>query len=111
MNDVEETLKNNLLLIEKNVKKETTGIVWFGNDLRIHDNEVLAKAVLSHHRVIAFYCIDPTLFHDNQFGFKKMDIFRAQFLLETLKDLQQQLIKKKKSPKKHVHLTACIGIF
>tara|TARA_R110001632_G_scaffold39718_7_gene99353 strand:+ start:2291 stop:3610 length:1320 start_codon:yes stop_codon:yes gene_type:complete len=81
-------------LIEEIIKKETTGIVWFGNDLRIHDNEVLAKAVQSHKKIIAVYFIDPSLFDKNQFGFKKMDIFRTQFLLETLKDLKQQLFKK-----------------
>ena len=81
-------------MIEKIIKKETTGIVWFGNDLRIHDNQVLVKAVQSHKKIIAVYCINPSLFDKNQFGFKKMDIFRTQFLLETLKDLQQLLFKK-----------------
>ena len=74
-------------------KKETTGLVWFGNDLRVHDNEVLSIAIKNHTKVIGVYCIDPSLFLKNEFGFNKMDVFRTKFLLETLEDLQQQLIQ------------------
>ena len=87
MNDAEEALKK-IQLIKK---KEITGLVWFGNDLRIHDNDVLSLAVKNHSKVIGIYSIDPSLFKENEFGFKKMDVFRAQFLLESLYNLQQQL--------------------
>ena len=33
--------------------KKTTGLVWFGNDLRTHDNEVLHTAIQNHEKVIA----------------------------------------------------------
>ena len=88
MNDVEEALKKKIQLIEK---KEMTGLVWFGNDLRVLDNDVLAAAVEKHSKIIGVYFIDPKLFKENKFGFKKMDDFRAQFLLESLNDLQHQL--------------------
>ena len=94
MNDVEETLKNNVQLIKELEKKETTGLVWFGSDLRIHDNDVLASAFENHKKIIGIYFIDPKLFEVNEYGFKKMDVFRTQFLLESLNDLQQQLLKK-----------------
>ena len=81
-------------MIDKTEIKNTTGLVWFGNDLRIHDNDVLSLAVKNHSKVIGFYSIDPSLFKENEFGFKKMDVFRAQFLLESLFDLQQQLLTK-----------------
>ena len=74
-------------------KQETTGLVWFGNDLRTHDNEVLFNAIEKHKKVIAVYCIDPKLFQNNSFNFKKTEVFRTQFLLETLKNLQNQLLK------------------
>ena len=74
-------------------KQETTGLVWFGNDLRTHDNEVLFTAIEKHKKVIAVYCIDPKLFQNNSFNFKKTEVFRSQFLLETLKNLQNQLLK------------------
>ena len=80
-------------MIDKTEIKNTTGLVWFGNDLRIHDNEVLSTAIKNHNKVIGVYCIDPTLFLKNEFGFNKMDVFRTKFLLETLEDLQQQLIQ------------------
>ena len=75
-------------------KKETTGLVWFGNDLRIHDNDVLSLAVKKHSKVIGIYILDPSLFEENEFGFKKMDVFRTQFLLESLQDLKHQLLTK-----------------
>ena len=81
-------------MIDKTEIKNTTGLVWFGNDLRIHDNDVLSLAVKNHSKVIGIYSIDPSLFKENEFGFKKMDVFRAQFLLESLFDLQQQLLTK-----------------
>jgi len=82
-------------LIDKTEIKNTTGLVWFGNDLRIHDNDVLSLAVKNHSKVIGIYIIDPSLFEENEFGFKKMDVFRAQFLLESLHDLKHQLLTKK----------------
>ena len=38
----EKQTKNKLKLIDKTEVKNTTGLVWFGNDLRIHDNDVLS---------------------------------------------------------------------
>ena len=81
-------------MIDKTEIKNTTGLVWFGNDLRIHDNDVLSLAVKNHSKVIGIYIIDPSLFEENEFGFKKMDVFRAQFLLESLHDLKHQLFTK-----------------
>jgi len=73
---------------------ETTGLVWFGNDLRVLDNNVLAVARQHHHHIIGVYFINPILFEENAFGFKKMDVFRTQFLLDSLRDLQAQLNKR-----------------
>ena len=81
-------------MIDKTEIKNTTGLVWFGNDLRIHDNNVLSLAVKNHTKVIGVFIIDPFLFEENKFGFKKMDVFRAQFLLESLHDLKHQLLTK-----------------
>ena len=38
-------------MIDKTEIKNTTGLVWFGNDLRIHDNDVLSLAVKKHSKV------------------------------------------------------------
>ena len=63
MNDAEEVLKKKIQLIEK---KEMTGLVWFGNDLRVLDNDVLAAAVEKHSKIIGVYFIDPKLFKENK---------------------------------------------
>ena len=41
--------------------------------------------------VIAFYCFDPLHYIDTGWGFKKTEAYRAQFLIETLEQLQKIL--------------------
>ncbi|QBA63490.1 DASH family cryptochrome [Muriicola soli] len=65
-------------------------LVWFRNDLRIADNSSLQKACKGE-KVLAVYCIDPSLFEVGDFGFKKMEKYRAKFLLQSLNTLQQNL--------------------
>lgn len=49
-----------------------TSIVWFRNDLRVHDNEVLLQASQSSETVIPVYCFDPRHFEKTHyFGFPK----------------------------------------
>jgi len=68
-------------------------LVWFRNDLRIHDNVVLQSAINESKNVIALYCFDPRHYEITDFGFKKTDKFRAKFLIETVSDLKEQLAK------------------
>jgi len=68
-----------------------TALVWFKTDLRIQDNETLVKAILKSGQVIPVYCLDESHFATTSFGFKKTGSFRAQFLLESLQDLDAQL--------------------
>lgn len=67
------------------------GLVWFRNDLRVHDNESLYNATLTCTEVLCVYCIDPRWFAETPFGFTKTGPYRAQFLLQTLHDLKQKL--------------------
>jgi len=70
------------------------GIVWFRNDLRLHDNESLCEAINSSDEVICIYVFDARSFQDNtSFGFPKTGVQRAQFLLESVADLKQNLQK------------------
>lgn len=71
----------------------TTALVWFRNDLRLHDHEALSKAISSHDLVIPFYCFDELQFSDDLYGFKKTDAIRAQFLLESVQNLKDNLKK------------------
>ncbi|WP_100611341.1 DASH family cryptochrome [Confluentibacter lentus] len=68
-------------------------LIWFRNDLRIHDNAVLQSAINASQNVIALYCFDPRHYETTPFGFKKTEKFRAKFLIETVSDLKTQLAK------------------
>ena len=70
------------------------GLVWFRNDLRTIDNHSLYNACRENDTVIGVYCLDPRHFEVTSFGFKKTEKFRAQFLLETLSELEKNLLKK-----------------
>ena len=72
-------------------KQEHTGLIWFRNNLRIHDNISLQKATLNHNKVIAVYFFDPKYFKSDKFGFKKTEKFRAKFLIETIENLKENL--------------------
>jgi deoxyribodipyrimidine photo-lyase len=68
-----------------------TAIVWFKTDLRIEDNETLVKAIAISENIIPVYCFDESHFETTSYGFKKTGSFRAQFLLESLQDLDARL--------------------
>ena len=66
-------------------------LIWYRNDLRIHDHEPLIKAVRSGAKVIPFYCFEPRQFGLTPYGFPKTGAIRAQFLLESIADLRENL--------------------
>jgi deoxyribodipyrimidine photo-lyase len=68
-----------------------TSLVWFKTDLRLQDNETLIKAIAQSDEIIPVYCFDESQFEITDFGFKKTGSFRAQFLLESLHDLDKNL--------------------
>ncbi|MBA4275167.1 DASH family cryptochrome [Flavobacterium sp.] len=68
-----------------------TIVVWFKTDLRISDNETLIKAIAKSDQIITVYCFDDSHFETTPYGFKKTGSFRAQFLLESLQDLDNNL--------------------
>ncbi|MGB7527603.1 MULTISPECIES: deoxyribodipyrimidine photo-lyase [Sphingobacterium] len=67
-------------------------LVWFRNDLRLHDNEVLTEAITKSDLIIPVYCFDPRYFRKNKFQFNNTGIKRAQFLLESVLDLKEKLL-------------------
>ncbi len=68
-------------------------IIWYRNDLRLHDHEPLHEALKAKVQIIPLYCFDPRQFGQTSFGFPKTGAFRAQFLLESVADLRQSLQK------------------
>ena len=74
-------------------KQNITNVVWFRNDLRVQDNDALYNACKTDTKVIALYFIDPRQFDPTTYGFKKTEKYRAKFLLETLINLKENLLK------------------
>jgi len=68
-----------------------TILVWFRNDLRVHDNEILLEAVKRAETIIPVFCFDPRYFTETQYGTKKTGFFRTRFLLESVSGLRQSL--------------------
>jgi deoxyribodipyrimidine photo-lyase len=68
-------------------------VVWFKTDLRLHDNETLVKAIAQGDAIVPIYCFDDSHFVESEYGFQKTGSFRAQFLLESLTDLDKNLRK------------------
>lgn len=70
-----------------------TSIVWFKTDLRLHDNETLIRAMEQSDKIVPIYCFDEEHFQKTEFGFQKTGNFKAQFLIESLQDLAENLSK------------------
>ncbi len=68
-------------------------LIWYRNDLRIHDHLALNEAVQQAAEIIPVYCFDDRTFDKTSFGFPKTGNYRAQFLLESVADLRSSLQK------------------
>ena len=65
-------------------------IVWFRQDLRLHDNEALHEAMKKGDEIVPIYVFDERqFFGKTKFGFQKTGKFRAKFILESIADLRQ----------------------
>ena len=75
--------------------KKHRGIIWFRQDLRLHDNEALRDAALAVEELLPIYVFDERLFTtETNFGFRKTDVFRAAFILDAVHDLRNNLRSK-----------------
>ena len=72
---------------------EKTILVWFRNDLRVHDNEILFEATRKADKVLPVYIFDPFYFKTTELGLLKTGNIRAKFLLESVADLRSNLQK------------------
>ncbi|WP_448702532.1 DASH family cryptochrome [Mucilaginibacter sp. AW1-3] len=70
---------------------DKTILVWFRNDLRIHDNEILLEACRKADKVLPVYCFDPFYFKTTSFGTQKTGNFQARFLIESVTNLRETL--------------------
>jgi len=68
-------------------------LIWYRNDLRVHDHLALKEAVDQSASIIPVYCFDDRIFGKTSFGFPKTGNYRAQFLIESVADLRSSLQK------------------
>lgn len=66
-----------------------TVLVWFRNDLRIHDNEMLTRASERGEVIVPVYCFDPRYYTQTKYSTNKTGILRAQFINESVECLQK----------------------
>lgn len=69
-------------------------IVWFRNNLRLHDNETLVKALAKADHIIPVFILDQSLLKTTDFGLRKMGVHRANFMLEAVTDLANSFQKR-----------------
>jgi len=63
-------------------------LIWYRNDLRVHDLLALNEAIQQDAEIIPVYCFDDRNFKQTSFGFTKTGSYRAQFLIESIADLR-----------------------
>jgi deoxyribodipyrimidine photo-lyase len=67
-------------------------ILWFRQDLRLHDNEALVEAVRNSDELIPVYIFDPGQFAaKTKYNTPKTSWARTQFLIESVQDIRHQL--------------------
>jgi deoxyribodipyrimidine photo-lyase len=66
-------------------------LIWFRNDLRLHDHLALTKALQKNAEILPCYCFDERHFQATCLGFPKTDKFRATFMIESVADLRRNL--------------------
>ena len=72
------------------MKNSRRVIVWFRQDLRLHDNEMLVEAMKRGDEVVPIYVFDERQFlGKTKYGFDKTGQFRAKFIIECVEDLRQ----------------------
>ncbi|WP_131539921.1 DASH family cryptochrome [Pedobacter nototheniae] len=66
-------------------------LVWFRNDLRLHDNEMLVEAIAKSDTILPVYILDKRLFGETKYGTLKTGNIRAKFILESVEALRNSL--------------------
>ena len=67
-------------------------ILWFRQDLRLHDNEALVEAIRNSDELIPVFIFDPDQFAANTaYGTPKTGYARTRFIIESIINLRKQL--------------------
>jgi deoxyribodipyrimidine photo-lyase len=68
-------------------------LVWFRNDLRLHDNEMLVEAIAKSDSILPVYFFDPRQFEHTPYATLKTGANRTQFILENVEALRNSFKK------------------
>jgi deoxyribodipyrimidine photo-lyase len=66
-------------------------LVWFRNDLRLHDNEMLMESIAKSETILPVYIFDLRQFGETEYGTLKTGSIRAKFILESVLALRNSL--------------------
>ena len=70
-------------------------LIWFRNNLRLHDNkpvhDAFSRASENGSQVVALFIFEPRIFESGQFGISRIGIHRRRFMRESLEELAQSL--------------------
>ncbi len=64
-------------------------LVWFRNDLRLHDNGVLVEAIAKSDEILLVYVFDPRQFEQTPYYSLKTGTTRTKFLIESVASLKK----------------------
>lgn len=81
-----------------NNKKHDLSIHWFRNGLRFHDNRPFYDACSNSKHLLPLYIIDPTE-PFSQTSSRRAGTIRANFILESMKEINTKLLKLKQDTK------------
>jgi deoxyribodipyrimidine photo-lyase len=70
----------------ENMTHSILNILWFRRDLRLHDNEIVARSCAENQAVLPCFILDPWFYQNPEVGQA-----RVQFLFESLEDLDRNL--------------------
>lgn len=71
--------------------QNNAAIVWFKNDLRLHDNKTLHAAVQANHRIMPIFILDPRWCCSTIYGFRKTGAIRMRFIKDCVAALKESL--------------------
>lgn len=73
--------------------KAKRAILWFKNELRLEDNEIVFRASAQADFVLPVYIFNPVHFQKHKLGFPQIGSIRAQFLIESIIALRTSLLQ------------------
>jgi deoxyribodipyrimidine photo-lyase len=92
--DLENRIERNFFPENSQSMQKKRAIVWFRQDLRVHDNEALTDALKHADEIVPVFVFDERVFKGKtHFGLPKTGKYRAQFIIESVHDLRHTIRK------------------